>query len=64
MATSKRFIRCPNCHFEHLKFGTVRLSKDSKVTTPWTCPFCHWHGELLPDRSLTKEPPSPESKRP
>jgi hypothetical protein len=62
MASSRRFIRCPNCRFEHLEFGRERLGPGSIITIPWNCPVCHWQGELLPDRTLTKEPPSSGSE--
>jgi hypothetical protein len=58
MATSRRFIRCPHCNFEHLMFEKERVGKDLRISVPWSCPLCRWHGDLLPDRTLTQKPPA------
>jgi hypothetical protein len=57
MAKRRRFVRCPNCNFEHLVFGIEEIGADLKILVPWSCPICHWEGEVLSDGTLTKKPP-------
>ena len=57
MAQKFRSLRCPNCKFEHLTLGAEGRDKSGKAVTPWTCLRCHWSGDVLEGRKLTRRPP-------
>jgi hypothetical protein len=56
MAKKYRYLRCPNCNFEHLTLGELRHDAGRPIT-PWKCPVCQWSGEIQEDRKLTRRPP-------
>lgn len=59
MAKKYRYLRCPNCNFEHLTLGEERY-EGARPVTPWTCAACRWSGEILEGRKLTQRPPGPK----
>jgi hypothetical protein len=60
LAKKFRFLRCPNCKFEHLMFGKETCLEAGRFFTPWNCPLCSWSGEVLGDRTMTRKPPDPQ----